>query len=99
MLVKSPPFSLMGEVMGKEVPMLFVVVAQSLRPDGLCATPWTVAHQAPVCMAFSSKNTGVGCHALLQGIFLTQGLNLGLLHCRWILYQSATREVQCYFYL
>ena len=28
------------------------------------------------------KNTGVGCHALLQGIFLTQGLNLCLLHCR-----------------
>ena len=26
------------------------------------------------------KNTGVGCHALLQGIFLTQGLNLHLLH-------------------
>ena len=26
------------------------------------------------------KNTGVGCHALLQGIFLTQGSNLGLLH-------------------
>ena len=32
------------------------------------------------------KNTGVGCHALLQGIFLTQGLNPGLPHCRWILY-------------
>ena len=32
------------------------------------------------------KNTGVGCHALLQGIFPTQGLNPGLLHCRWILY-------------
>ena len=32
------------------------------------------------------KNTGVGCHALLQGIFLAQGLNLGLLHCRQILY-------------
>ena len=32
------------------------------------------------------KNTGVGSHALLQGIFLTQGLNLGLLHCRQILY-------------
>ena len=31
------------------------------------------------------KNTGVGCHALLQGIFLTQGSNLHLLyllHCR-----------------
>ena len=29
---------------------------------------------------------GVGCHALLQGIFQTQGLNPGLPHCRWILY-------------
>ena len=33
------------------------------------------------------KNTGVGCHALLQRIVPTQGLNPGLLHCRWILYQ------------
>ena len=33
------------------------------------------------------KNIGVGCHALLQEIFPTQGSNLGLLHCRWILYQ------------
>ena len=35
------------------------------------------------------KNTGVGCHALLQGIFLTQGSNpgiLSLLPCRQILY-------------
>ena len=32
------------------------------------------------------KNTGVGCHSLLQGIFMTQGSNLGLLHCRQILY-------------
>ena len=39
----------------------------------LFATPWTVTHQAPLSM---DKNTGVGCHApLLQGIFLTQGLN------------------------
>ena len=30
----------------------------------------------------SSKNTRVGCHALLQGIFPTQGLNWGLLYCR-----------------
>ena len=29
------------------------------------------------------KNTGVGNHSLLQGIFLTQGLNPGLLHYRW----------------
>ena len=33
------------------------------------------------------QNTGVGSHSLLQGIFPTQGLNPGLLHCRWILYQ------------
>ena len=32
------------------------------------------------------KNTVVGCHAFLQGIFPTQRLNLGLLHCRQILY-------------
>ena len=32
------------------------------------------------------KNTEVGCHALLQGIFPTQGSNPGLLHFRWILY-------------
>ena len=32
------------------------------------------------------KNTGGGCHALLQGIFLIQGLNSGLPHCRCVLY-------------
>ena len=41
-------------------------------------------------MDFSGKNTGVGCHTLLQGIFLTQGSNLRLLHCRRILYRWAT---------
>ena len=33
------------------------------------------------------KNTGVGSLSLLQGIFLTQESNWGLLHCREILYQ------------
>ena len=32
------------------------------------------------------KNTGVGCHALLQRIFSTQGLNPHLLHPLWVLY-------------
>ena len=32
------------------------------------------------------KNTGVGCHALFQGIFPTQGSNPGLQHCRQTLY-------------
>ena len=34
------------------------------------------------------KSIGVGCHFLLQGILLTQGLNLGLLHCRQIFLSS-----------
>ena len=50
-------------------------VAISFTPRLLC--PWN----SP------GKNTRVGCHTLLQGIFLTHGLNPGLLHCRQILYQ------------
>ena len=47
----------------------------------LFVTPWTIACQAPLSMGFP----GVDCHGLLQGILLTQGLNLCLVHC-WILY-------------
>ena len=35
---------------------------------------------------FPGKGTGVGCHFLLQGTFLSQKLNPGLLHCRQTLY-------------
>ena len=45
---------------------------QSLSHIQLSVTPWTVALEAPLSMAFSGKNTGVGCCALLQGIFPTQ---------------------------
>ena len=38
------------------------------------------------------KHTGVGCHALCQGIFPTQGLNLGVPHCRQILYHLSHQE-------
>ena len=48
--------------------------------------PWTIALQALLSMDSPSKNTGLGCHFLLQRIFLTQESNLGLLHCRRILY-------------
>ena len=61
-------------------------MSDSLRPHGLQLTrllhPWD----------FPSKNTGVGCHFLLQEIFLTQRLNPGLLHCRQMLYHLI-REV------
>ena len=40
----------------------------------LFVTPRTVARQAPL-WNFPGQNTGVGCHALLQGIFPTQGSN------------------------
>ena len=45
--------------------------------------PWTVVCQAPLSVEFSSKNTGLGCHFFLQGIFPTRGWNpqvLCLLH-------------------
>ena len=41
----------------------------------LFATLWTVARQAPLSMGFSRQELGVGYHALLQGVFLTQGSN------------------------
>ena len=44
----------------------------------LFVAPWTVARQVPLSMDSPGKNTGVCCHFLLQGIFPTQGLNLGL---------------------
>ena len=38
------------------------------------------------------KNTGAGCHFLLQGIFPTQRLNPGLLHCRQTLYRLSRQR-------
>ena len=46
----------------------------------LFVTPWTVAYRLPCPWKVPSKNTGVGCHFLLQGIFQIQGSNLHLLH-------------------
>ena len=45
----------------------------------LFETPWTVVCQTPRPWDFPGKNTGVGCHFFLQGIFLTQGSNPRLL--------------------
>ena len=62
------------------------VCAQSLSQ--LFVTPWTVLPASLLCpWNFLGKSTRVGCHALLQGIFLTQGSNPHFLHGRWILYQ------------
>ena len=65
-------------------------LSSQLRPTVLCVL---VAQSCPTLPPGSSisgisqgKNTGVGCHFFLQRIFSTQGSNLGLLHCRRILY-------------
>ena len=54
-------------------------MSDSLQPHGLqparLVCPW---HSR-------GKNTGLGCHSVLQGIFLTQRFNMGLMHCRQIL--------------
>ena len=56
-------------------------VSSSLWPHGLKPTRLLHTWNSP------GKNTGVSCHAFLQGIFQTQGSNQGLLHCRQIFYQ------------
>ena len=56
------------------------VVSDSLRPHGLWPTRLLCSWNS------LGKTTGVGCHCLLQGIFLTQRLNLSFLYCRQILY-------------
>ena len=59
---------------------LCVLVTQSR--DQLFGTPWTAAHQAPLSTEFSRQQNCSLVSFLLQGIFLTQGLILGLLNCR-----------------
>ena len=57
-----------------------LVVSNSLRPHGLGLAKLLCPWNSP------GKNAEVSCHDLFQGIFLTQGTILSLLHCRQILY-------------
>ena len=52
--------------------------------DPMDCSPWG----SSVCGDSPGKNTRVGCYALPQGVFPTQGSNSGLPHCRWILYHD-----------
>ena len=56
------------------------VMSDSLQLHGLQSSRLLCPWNSP------GKKPRVGCHSLLQGIFLTQGLNPGLLHCQQILY-------------
>ena len=60
----------------------------------LFANPWTVAYRLLRPWDFPGKNTGVSCHFLLQEIFPIQGLNLGLPHCRQMLYHMSHQGSQ-----
>ena len=61
-------------------------VSDSLWPHGLELTSLLCPWNSP------GKNTGVGCHSLLQGILLIQRSNPVLLHCRQILYHLSHRR-------
>ena len=76
----SQLFSLHFVQLLSSLTQVIVVVALSVSHVQLFATPWMVARQAPLSMGFPGKNTRMGCHFLLQGIFLTQDSNPRLLH-------------------
>ena len=59
---------------------LHSVIGCVLSRAPLFVTSQTAARQTSVHGVFVGKNTRVGCHFLLQGIFLIQGWNLCLLH-------------------
>ena len=74
--------------------IMFYMKVTQLR---LTVNPWTVAHQAPLSMEVSRQEYWSG-HSLLQGSFLTQRLNPGLLHCRQILYPLSHQASSIMFY-
>ena len=79
--------------------LIVTAIAKSLQ---LCPTLWTVDCPVPLSWDSPGKNTGVGCHAHLQGIFLAQGSNLlSCIYCidRWIFWHCATWEAHTYIYV
>ena len=66
------------------------VVSDSVWLHGLQPTRLLCPWNSP------GKNTGVGSHSLLQGIFPTQGSNPGLLHGRQILYPLSHHHEKCW---
>ena len=70
------------------------VVVQLLHCVQLFLTPWTRAWQVPLSLDLPVKNTGVGCHALLQDHLPSWPRDQTCISCigRHILYPWATRE-------
>ena len=86
-MVKRQKSRILGRYLDESESESHSVVSDSLQPNELCS-PWNSPGQ----------NTVVGSCSLLQWIFPTQGSNLGLLHCRWILYllshQGSPRKLE-----
>ena len=68
--------------------LIACISAKSLQScPTLCDPMGSSSPGSSVHEIFPGKNTGVGCHFLLQGIFPTAGSNPGLPHCRQTLYR------------
>ena len=67
---------------------------QSLSCIQLFLTPWIQPTRVLYSWNSPGKNPGVGCRFIVQGTFLTQGSNLGLLHCRQFLYRLSHQGSQ-----
>ena len=84
--------TILGYKIGFKVVTTYIFSVSCVRAKllQLCLTPYDSMYGGPPGSSVHGdslgKNTGVGCHALLQKIFPAQGSNPGLLHCRWILY-------------
>ena len=80
--------SFVSVLWGQPLSCVWLFVAPILVPE-----PTYCYHWDTICpWDFPDKNTGAGSHSLLQGIFLTQELNLGLLRCSQILYRLSYQE-------
>ena len=81
----------------RDFKLVLLCWAWSLSHVQVSVTPWTVTRQLLYPCGSPNKNTGMGCHFFLRGIFLTQKFNPGLLHCRQILYRLSHQGSPAWF--
>ena len=78
---------------------IFMCVKVKMKVAQLCPTLCDPMHCSFIGSSVHGdspgKNTGVGSHSFLHRVFSTQGSNLGLPHCRWILYHLSHQGSPC----
>ena len=77
------------------IPYLCACIGLVTKLCPTLATSWTVARTPPLSMEFSRQEYWSGLPFPSSGIFLTQELNQGLLHCRQILYWLSYKRMYC----